>query len=280
MKNIITILCFSALLSVLFSCNAVAQTFSYLPAEANGHQTLIYTQFTLSYNEEYEQSDWVAYELTDNEAAMSRGRCNCFAKDDNVTTGSSAESDYRSTGFDKGHLSPAADNNMSEQANRESFLMSNMSPQLPSFNRGIWAELESWVREQAEFHSTIYVVTGPVFINNLGTIGTNEVTIPGYFYKVLLRFDGTTAKTIGFLLPQVGATGNIKDYVVPVNTIETLTGLDFFPELSSSVENKVESQHGGLFALVYACSKDSLNPDMQEMFHVLNPKVLFHHLQC
>ena len=243
MKIIITFLCFSALLTLLFLCNVVAQTFSYLPAEINGHQTLIYTQFTLSYNEEHEQSDWVAYELTGNEAAMSRDRCNCFSKDKQVTTGSSIESDYRSTGFDKGHLCPAADNNMSDKANRESFLMSNMSPQLPSFNREVWAELESWVRKQAELHSTIYVVTGPVFTNNLGTIGGNNVTIPGYFYKTLLRFDGIKAKTIGFLLPQVGATGNIKDYVVPVNTIETLTGLDFYPELDNSVENKVEAQY-------------------------------------
>ncbi len=132
---------------------------------------------------------------------------------------------------------------MSEQANRESFLMSNMSPQLPSFNRGIWADLESWVRDQAELHNTVYVVTGAVFVNSLGTLGSNEVTIPGYFYKALLRFDGTKAKTIGFLLPHVGATGRIEDYVVPVNTIETLTGLDFYPELSNSVENRVESQY-------------------------------------
>jgi endonuclease G len=155
MKNIITILCFSALLSVLFSCSIVAQTFNYLPEDVNGHQKLIYTQFTLSYNEEYEQPEWVAYELTESEVAMSRDRCDCFAKDDKVTTKSATESDYRSTGFDKGYLCPAADNNMSEQANRESFLMSNMSPQLPSFNRGIWADLESWVRERAEIHGTI-----------------------------------------------------------------------------------------------------------------------------
>jgi len=243
MNKTISIVCFYTLISVLLACNVTAQTFSYLPAETNGHQKLTYTQFTLSYNEEHEQPDWVAYELTQDEATMNRERCDCFAKDDNVTTGSATESDYQSTGFDKGHLSPAADNNMSEQANRESFLMSNMSPQLPSFNRGIWAELESWVRAQAILHNTIYVVTGPVFLNNLGAIGANKVTIPGYFFKTLLRFDGDKAKSIGFLLPQVGATGNIEDYVVPVNTLESLTGIDFFPELSNSVENRVESQY-------------------------------------
>jgi endonuclease G, mitochondrial len=243
MKKTIAILCYSSFICILLSYNVVAQTFKYLPAEINGHQTLTYTQFTLSYNEEHEQAEWVAYEFTKDEEALKRDRCNCFKKDKNVTTGSAGQSDYTSTGFDKGHLSPAADNNMSEQANRESFLMSNMSPQLPSFNRGIWAELESWVRDQVVIHDTIYVVTGPVFINNLGVIGKNDVTIPGYFYKTLLRFDGNKAKTIAFLLPQIGATGNIKEYVVPVNTIETLTGLDFYSELDNSVENKVESQY-------------------------------------
>jgi endonuclease G, mitochondrial len=242
MKKTIAILCYSSFLCILFSYNVVAQTFKYLPAEVNGHQTLTYTQFTLSYNEEHEQSEWVAYELTDDEATKHRGRCKCFKKDKDVTTGSAAQSDYTSTGFDRGHLCPAADNNMSEQANRESFLFSNMSPQLPSFNGGIWKKLEIWVREQAVIHSAIYVVTGPVFVNNLGTIGKNEVTIPGYFYKTLLCFEGDKAKSIGFLLPQVGTTANIKDYVVPVNTIETLTGLDFYPELDNSIENKVESQ--------------------------------------
>ena len=219
-----------------------AQSFDFLPAEVSGHEIVEYTQFTLSYNEEHEQAEWVAYELTKDEAQMEMDRCDCFASDANITTGSANVNDYRSTGFDRGHLSPAADNNISSAANRESFLFSNMSPQLPGFNRGIWAELEEWVRSQAKEHDSIYVVTGPVFINNLGIIGNNKVSIPGYFYKTILRFDGASIKTIAFLLPQVGARGDIKDYVVTVNTIETLTGLDFYPSLPSSIENRVESQ--------------------------------------
>ena len=235
-------LLFTLLICVILGTSLSAQEFNYLPATVENHQILSYTQFTISYNEDHEQPDWVAYELTDDEASAKRDRCNCFIKDESVTTGSATKKDYSSTGFDRGHLSPAADNNLSEEANRESFLMSNMSPQLPSFNRGIWAELESWVRDQAEYNSTIYVVTGPVFINNLGSIGKNNVTIPGSFYKILLRFDGKKGKSIAFLLPHIGATGEIADYIVPVNAIEALTGLDFFPELPSSTENKIESQ--------------------------------------
>lgn len=230
-------LCFTAF--VVINLNA---QFNYLPDTVDNHQIVEYTQFTLSYNEEHDQAEWVAYELTKDEADMVLERCDCFKKDLNITTGSASSSDYSSTGFDKGHLCPAADNNMSEQANEESFLFSNMSPQLPGFNRKIWADLELWVRERAIIDDTLYVVTGPVFVNNLGKIGANGVTIPGYYYKVILRFDGSSAKTIAFLLPQIGCVGNIKDYIVTVNTIETLTGLDFFPALNNSIENKAESQ--------------------------------------
>jgi endonuclease G, mitochondrial len=220
-----------------------AQDFDYLPT-LTGNQVVAYTQFTLSYNEDHEQAEWVAYELTKEEAEMSRDRCDCFASDQSIDTKSAKQRDYTSSGFDRGHLAPAADNNMSDEANRESFLFSNMSPQLPYFNRnGAWVNLEEWVREKAIEFEKVYVVTGPVFVNNLGTLGNNEVTIPGYFYKVLLRFDGTTPKTIAFLLPQDNAVGELSEYVVTVNTIESLTGLDFYPELANSTENRVESQY-------------------------------------
>lgn len=236
-SNFLIIVCFSP--SVL-----IAQSFDYLPANT-GHQILTYEYFSLSYNEEHEQADWVAYELTKEEVELDGDRCrDCFEKDVNVITGSAEDSDYSSTGFDRGHLAPSADFYQSSEANRQTFVFSNMSPQSPGFNRGIWADLEEWVRDKAEEYGKIYVITGPVFLNNLGVIGENRVTIPGYFYKVLLRFEESgSAKTIGFLLPNIGALGTIKDYVVPVNLLESITGLDFFPALPSNIENRCESQY-------------------------------------
>lgn len=227
---------------ILFIISNLNAQFEYLPAPVGSNQIIAYTQFTLSYNEQHEQADWVAYELTEEEADMDRDRCDCFKSDSKVITGSATPNDYSSTGFDKGHLCPAADNNMSAKANEESFLMSNMSPQLPDFNRELWADLEEWVRDQADDYGAVYVVTGPVFVNNLGKFGNNEVTIPGYFYKTILRFYDNQTKSIGFLIPQVGAIGDFENYAVPVNTIETLTGLDLYPGLDDSIENKVESQ--------------------------------------
>ncbi|MFK5857590.1 MAG: DNA/RNA non-specific endonuclease [Bacteroidota bacterium] len=234
------IIVFLLLLTLFSGFNS--KEFNYLPASIDNHQIVAYTQFTLSYNEQHEQADWVAYELTKDEVAMKQKRCNCFKSDKSITTASASKSDYSSTGFDLGHLSPAADNNMNKKANAESFLMSNISPQIPQFNRGIWKYLESWVREQAIIHNSVYIVTGPIFINNFGSIGSNNVTIPGYYYKVLLIQNDSKTKSIAFLMPQLCTSNNLKDYLVTVNTLETITGLDFFPELDKSVENIIESQ--------------------------------------
>ncbi len=231
---------------ILAAFNGFSQGFEWLPSQVGSNQILIYEGFSLSYNEQHEQADWVAYEVTREEVEAEGDRCNCFARDEDVLTGSATESDYTSTGFDKGHLAPSASMYMTPNMNRESFLMSNMSPQLAALNREIWADLEGWVREKADEYGRVYVVTGPVFVNPLGSIGRNNVTVPAYFYKAVLRFDGpnnTVPKTIGFLIPNIAPTGDLEDYVVPVNAIETLTGLDFFPSLSSRVENRAESQY-------------------------------------
>ncbi|MEO9476835.1 MAG: DNA/RNA non-specific endonuclease [Cyclobacteriaceae bacterium] len=246
MKNLSSLIKAILVSIVFFYAQPVfAQDFDYLPAKIDGHQILDYEHFVISYNEEHEQADWVAYELTKAEVDLDGDRCKgCFDTDDSVTTGSAVAGDYSSTGFDRGHLAPSADFYQSPAVNKSTFLFSNMSPQSPGLNREVWADLEGWVRDKASEYGKLYVITGPVFKDNLGKIGNNEVSIPGYFYKVLLRFneDGN-AKTIGFILPNLGANGHFKDYTVPVNLVETLTGLDFFPALPSSVENKNESQY-------------------------------------
>ncbi len=236
-------------LLLVFGSGAWAQDFDYLPAERNDHQVIEYTQFTLSYNEIHEQADWVAYELTEGELEGEGERCGCFDEDENIWTGSAEDSDYRGSGFDRGHLAPSADNRISDKANRQSFYFSNITPQAPPFNQGLWADLEEWVRQKTIEQDTVYVVTGPVFTNSLGTIGENDVTIPGYFYKALLGFsEEGEARTTAFLVPHIGAEGDIEEYVVPVNTVETLTGLDLFPELGSREEiiesNEYESFWG------------------------------------
>lgn len=196
--------------------------------------------YTLSYNEKYEQANWVAYELTAKETEKVVGRSNDFRTDPNVATGSADDADYKNSGYDRGHLAPAADMGWSAQAMEESFYYSNMSPQTPGFNRGIWKRLEEQVRQWAVDNQAIYVVTGPVLVPNLPTIGHDKVAVPNYYYKVILDYTKPELKGIGFIMPNTSSTLAISNYAVSIDSVETVTGINFFPALPNEQERSIE----------------------------------------
>lgn len=136
------------------------------------------TGFSLLYNESHEQAEWVAYQLTKSETNSVFERTDNFMVDPMVKTGSAVAADYQGSGYDRGHLAPAGDMGWSAASMTESFYYSNMSPQLPAFNRGIWKRLEEQVRTWAIDYDTLYVVTGPVLQMGLPKIGPNEVSVP------------------------------------------------------------------------------------------------------
>lgn len=158
-----------------------------------------------------------------------------------VRTGSAELSDYRGSGYDRGHLAPAADMKWSPTAMSESFYMSNMSPQRPRFNRGMWKRLEEKVRTWATESEEIYVVTGPVLSDNLPTIGANQVAVPEYYYKVILDFKEPELKGIGFILANQSSTQPLATYAVTIDSVEVVTGIDFFPAIEDSLEERIES---------------------------------------
>ena len=199
-----------------------------------------HTYYSLSYIEEHEQPEWVYYLLTADMVKGEAERGDDFRPDEKVETGSADLSDYKSSGYDRGHLCPAADMKQSEEAMSETFFMSNMSPQTPSFNRGVWARLEQKVRDWVLADDSLYVVTGPVFIENIGTIGANKVTVPGFYYKVL--YSPKRNKMQAFLLPnRDGLKADWATYSVSVDLLEWLTGVDFYAEMADDVETKLES---------------------------------------
>ena len=157
-----------------------------LPAAIPGERIIEHTGYTLSYNEEHELPSWVAYELTRDEVLGNASERNDnFRADPSVTTGSASLQDYRGSGYDRGHMAPAADFKWSEDAMSDTFFLSNMAPQAPSFNRGIWAELEAVARTAAYDNGSIFIVTGPVLTDGpYETIGENDVSVPKRFYKV------------------------------------------------------------------------------------------------
>jgi endonuclease G len=190
---------------------------------------LTYTGFDLGYNEHFEQASWVVYVLTREEIVSgTEERPDRFRPDTSIFTGSAALSDYRGSGFDRGHLAPAADMKWSEQAMDESFLLSNISPQNPSFNRGIWKKLEEKVRQWAVEKDSLYVITGPVLDPIRGVIGQNEVGVPGSYFKVLVDLSPPEFGMIAFLLPNNGSSKELTDYAITVDSLEIVTGYDFF----------------------------------------------------
>jgi endonuclease G len=203
------------------------------------HEIVKHTYYTLSYSKKDEQAEWVAYLLTRSMLTGQSERGNNFRPDPSVPNGSAQLSDYSKSGYDRGHLCPAGDMTFNAQAMSETFYLSNMSPQVPAFNRGIWKSLESLVREWAEEDDSIFVVTGGILSNPKGSIGEDRVTVPSRFYKVIYDFTGEK-KMIAFILPNKKGIKLLSEYVVTVDDVGRLTGIDFFPCLPDSLKNRLE----------------------------------------
>ncbi|GAB3997505.1 hypothetical protein GCM10028807_42890 [Spirosoma daeguense] len=218
-----------------------------LPLVKSGDEIIRHEGFTLRYRDEYKNASWVAYPLLDYETKGDANRkYEQFKPDPEVSNGTAVTSDYTRSGYDRGHLAPAGDFKFSQRIMRETFFMSNISPQEPDFNRGIWSDLENQVRAWAIRDHGLYVITGPVLKPGLSTIGkTNEVSVPEKFYKVLLYCNKPDIRMIGFLLDNQGSNKSIREFVVSVDLIEQLTGLDFFPKIPDDMERRLESRSRG-----------------------------------
>lgn len=216
---------------------ASAESLYYLPSTALG-EVVSHQFYAISYVEKYEQPEWVAYELTaDRLNAPWVDRTDNFRPDHMVAEGSATPNDYRNTKYDRGHLCPAADMAFSEQAMSETFLLSNISPQEPGFNKGVWRELEELTRDWAKRSKHLYVVTGPVLTQPIKFwIGENQVAVPPSYYKVLLDLEDPERKAIGFVLPNETSDERIESFATTVDEVEKLTGINFFQKLLPPAE--------------------------------------------
>ena len=213
---------------------------AYLPSSTTG-QVIKHAYYALSYNEEHEQAEWVAYKLDrDLLRAPNVERTNNFRPDPKVRKASASHRDYSRSGYDRGHLVPAADMAHSEEAMSETFYMSNISPQIRNFNSGIWRELEENTRYWANKFGELYIVTGPVLSRGIrDQIGDNEVSVPDEFYKVLLDVTEPEIKAIAFIIPNEVSDRPISDFAVSIDQVESITGIDFYPNL---LEDELEEQ--------------------------------------
>lgn len=205
--------------------------------------------FSLEYNYASRHSRWVAFTFYDKTAESNTGRSNAWSYDPQLIEWTNNDSDYRGSGYDRGHIMASADRLYSRTANEQTFYYSNITPQVGSFNSGIWLELEGAVRgwgRNNSFRDTLYVVKGGTIRDDqvLHTIGKSEIVVPKYNYMAVLSKRGDNYKSIGFWFenryypePYI-----LEDHAVSISELEELTGIDFFHNLPDEIESVVETR--------------------------------------
>ncbi len=216
-----------------------------IPLLANNRkeQIINHDGFTLSYNADFRIANWVAYELTAEEVSRKDvERAKKFIPDPKVKGSTATNEDYRQSGYDRGHLVPAADMRWSAEGMKASFYFSNICPQNRELNAGLWNELEKQCRRWATRYGRILIVTGPVIENDLQRLGPNRVGIPNTFYKVICSVSGSKPEGIGFLVENrnYGKT-HFKSLAVSIDSVESVTGIHFFHSLPKEVQQELKS---------------------------------------
>lgn len=208
-------------------------------------QIIEHTGYTVSYNPDWRIPNWVAYELTAQEVAGDLGRYDKFLPDPMVKGDPVVSKDYSNSGYDRGHMCPAADMKWSEQAMKESFYMTNICPQNHNNNAGDWKDLEELGRDLAAKYGNIYICCGPIVTDTRTTIGSvRQIVVPQAFYKVLLRQKADGQWTaIGFVMPNQAGNKPLMTYMLSIDEVEQQTGIDFFPALPDDIETLVEADY-------------------------------------
>lgn len=234
-------------LVLLVSC----ETTSYLhhavthTKENSGNIVLLeHDCITIGYNVDAKQATWVAYTLKKSDLEGEAERKNNFRIDPKLSAEQSAkDKDYYKSGYDRGHLAPAADMVVSQDCMDQSFYYSNISPQLPGHNRGVWKRLESEVREWAIHYDSVIVVTGAIINKeNDERLGDSKVCIPQHYYKALLINTDSTFYAIGFIIANESSKQEISTFSVTIDQLEDRTNLNFFPNLGKKEQAAIESK--------------------------------------
>ncbi len=214
-----------------------------LPACSAPDQELAHrTEFVLCYSGSLKVPLWTAYEIKADRPRTSAIRPKHFRRDPFLTVASASDSDYRNSGFSRGHMVPAADVSWNEDALRDSFLLSNVVPQDLSLNTGQWSRLENVVRKLASFADSTIVLTGPIFCEGVEHIGSNEVAVPCEIFKVVLLIRGNQLAMFAAILPNgPNPSQPLNDFATSVEAVQRRTGLDFFQEIPATLQQELES---------------------------------------
>lgn len=201
-----------------------------------------YTGFTLSFNKDNRTPNYVAWELLGSEVGGSVSRTDYFWQDNDID-GCPKHSDYTGSGFDRGHMCPAADQKWSEEAMNDCFVMANMCPQLNVLNAQAWEKLEEKERQWAKRDSAVMIIAGPIYSDGETYIEKSKVRVPDAFFKVLIAPYLDEPRGIAFVYPHMKCPGNMQDYATSIDEVEKITGFDFFSSLPDELETKLESTY-------------------------------------
>lgn len=213
---------------------------AFWPASTTG-AIVHHNYFSLSYNEPYEQAEWVFYRLDKSQLTADYRKRPFFIDDPKVITKSADWRNYNGSGYDRGHLCPAGDRRFSEEAYHETFYTSNITPQDKRFNAGVWNRLEQQTRFWAKKYGTVFVITGGILKDDLPTIGREAVAVPKYFYKIIARETNGSVFSIAFLMENEESTDSLKEFAITVDSLELLSGINFFKAMPNEMQEQLES---------------------------------------
>lgn len=216
-----------------------------LPGINENDYIVDYLGYTVSYDMRNKIPEWVAYELTGEETDGKADRNGKFFRaDEDIFAPQPEDRDYRGSGWTRGHMAPAADFRWNDEAMWETFLFTNCCPQDEDLNNGMWNTLEKKCRGWARKHGKVHIITGPVIgSNRYGSIGKGRVTVPDAFFKAILVNIGGKYHSIGFIMENKAQNDNLQKCAMSIDELEEITGLDLFPALEDTIEEKIEKKY-------------------------------------
>ena len=201
-----------------------------------------YDGYTAYYSPEWNVPRCTVYELTRGKTRGKASREGILFRDDTAVPGSAWSSDYKDSGYTRGHMTPAGDMKWSARALEQTFFTTNICPQLAEMNENAWGDLEKKVREWARRDEALVVITGPVVDRRPKTIGRkHRVAVPRQFFKVVVAHRARPMRAIAFLYDhRDGDRASISSHAVSIDSIEALTGLDLLCRLPRSTQDTLE----------------------------------------
>lgn len=230
--------------NVLISSAIIPQSKSLeIPSSISGEALKSYSAYITSYNPKTLTATWVAYELSANHTDGPYSRKGLrFVQDPDCPWPQAEDTDYKGSGYSRGHLVPAGDMKWDSVAMRECFYFTNCIPQDTKFNNGKWNQLEERTRRLAKEYGTVYVVCGPVYEQrDTIRIGANGVAVPHKCFKALMVPKDGSYSAIGFIMSNGGEERGVMDCACTIDSLESVVGMDLFCNLPDKLEKVVES---------------------------------------